>query len=71
MKLTHLAIIAVRGSRGIVTPLAQALKVAESSVYKYIRDNSSELTKAAALAVIRRETGLTDEQILTDQEVTA
>ncbi len=64
MRLTHLAIIAVRGSRGIVPKLANALNVSDPTAYKYIRDNSDELTKASALAVIREETGLKDDQIL-------
>jgi hypothetical protein len=64
MKLTHLAILAIRGSRGIVDKLAEATNVSSASVYKWIQTNNDNLTKAAALAVIRTETGLTDEQIL-------
>lgn len=66
MKLSHLAIIAVRGSKGIVPKLAEALLVSEPSVYKYIRENepNGELTKAAAIQVIREETGLSDSAIL-------
>lgn len=68
MRLTHLAIIAVRGSKGIVPKLADAINCSEPSIYKYIRENAPELTLAAALKVIREETGLLDEQILEETE---
>jgi transcriptional antiterminator len=64
MKLTHLAIIAIKGSKGIVPKLAEALDVTTNSIYRYISENNDELTKAAALRVIRQETGLEDSQIL-------
>lgn len=44
--------------------LQQALNVSDYSIQDYIRRNSDSLTKAAALEVIREETGLVDEQIL-------
>jgi hypothetical protein len=69
MKLTHLAIIAVRGSRGIVPKLAEALHKSEPQIYVYIRKNAPELTMAAALKIIREETGLTDDQILEESNV--
>lgn len=69
MKLTHLAIIAIRGTRKTIVPkLSEVLKVGEQVIYKYIREESDELTKAAAIKVIREETGLTDEQILEETE---
>ena len=66
MRLSRLGIIGVRGSKGIVSKLADALGVSEPSVYKYIRDNETngELTKAAAIHVIKEETGLSEEEIL-------
>lgn len=71
MRLTHLAIIAVKGSGDIVPKLGEALGVSNPTIYKYIREKSDELTKAAALKVIREETGLSDEQILEESEVRA
>lgn len=71
MRLTHLAIIAIKGSEGIVPELANALQVEPVTIYKYIRDNSTNLTKAAALEVIREKTGLTDDQILEKRTVAA
>jgi hypothetical protein len=65
MKLTHIAILAVKGSgRDMIDRLADVLGVTDKTIYKYISDNSDELTKAAVLRVIREETGLTDDQIL-------
>jgi hypothetical protein len=47
--------------------LTIALNVTDQTVIRYIKDNSDDLTKAAALKVIRQETGLTDEQILVEE----
>lgn len=44
--------------------LALALGKSENQVRLYINDNSENLTKAAALAVIRKEMELSDDQIL-------
>lgn len=68
MKLTRLTLLAIRGSKGIVPKLSEALGVSDPTTYAYIRTNSDELTKAAALKVIREETGLTDAQILEETE---
>lgn len=42
--------------------------VAESTIYRYINANDDNLTKAAALKVIREGTGLTDDEILEEGE---
>lgn len=68
MKLTHIALLAVRGSKGIVPKLSEVLGVHEQTVYGYIQRNHENLTKAAALKVIREETGLSDDQILEETE---
>lgn len=44
--------------------LAAALDVSEATVRRYVSDNDDNLTKAAALKVIREQTGLTDAEIL-------
>ena len=55
--------------------LAIALDVSEPTVRRYINENTDELTKAAALMVIRDVTKLTDNEILepakVEQAVTA
>lgn len=69
MKLSRIALLAIRGAcPGIVKQLASAIAVSEPSIYRYINDNDDNLTKAAALAVIREKTGLTDSEILVDSE---
>jgi hypothetical protein len=70
MKLSRIAILAIKGScPGIIEKLSDALGGSEPTIYRYISDNHSNLTKAAALEVIREVTGLTDDQIL-EKEVT-
>lgn len=65
VKLTKAALQAIREySPGIKSKLALALNVSEGSINRYIRENSDNLTKAAALRVIRQETGLTEKDIL-------
>jgi hypothetical protein len=64
MKLTNIAMQAIVQSPGIKLKLALALGCSEGSINRYIRENDDNLTKAAALEVIRKETGLTDEEIL-------
>lgn len=44
--------------------IAVALNVSEQTVIRYITENHENLTKAAALKVIREETGFTDIEIL-------
>lgn len=65
MKLSRIAILAIRGSKGIVPKLAEALGVSEQTIYRYLNDETDDnLTKAAALTIIRNTTGLSDDQIL-------
>lgn len=65
MRLSRIAILAVKGaSPGIVKRLAKAIATSEPTIYRYINDNDDNLTKAAALEVIREETGLEDSEIL-------
>lgn len=67
MQLSHIAILAIRGHKTIKGMLSEELGVSPSSIYKWIQDNDDNLTKAAAMAVIKRETGLTEDQILEGQ----
>lgn len=70
MKLTQLALQRIRDKK-IRALLALALNVTDQSIVNYINRNHDFLTKAAALKVIREETGLTDEQILQEETETA
>jgi len=49
--------------------LAVALDLTEQAIIKYIKNNNENLTKAAALKVIREDTGLTDADILESNTV--
>jgi hypothetical protein len=64
MKLSELALQKIADSRSLPKKLQEALGVSRVTMWKYLKDNNDELTKAAALKVIREETGLSDEQIL-------
>jgi hypothetical protein len=63
MKLTKLALHKIN-TKDIRPRLAIALGKSESTIFRYIANNDEDLTKAAALMVIRKETGLTDSEIL-------
>jgi hypothetical protein len=65
MRLTKIALEAIRQhAPGIKSKLALALNCSEASINRYIRDNDDNLTKAAALEIIRKESGLSEEEIL-------
>lgn len=67
MRITKLGISAIKGADGMVQKLARALCVSDATIYRYIANNDENLTKAAALKVIREETGLDDSQILEEE----
>jgi hypothetical protein len=65
MRLTNIALQAIRDhSPGIKSKLALSLHVSEGTINRYMRDNSDNLTKAAALKVIQQETGLAENEII-------
>ena len=68
MRLNRTALSILRGDKDIWTGVMKALGVKRDTMYKYIRENSEELTKAAALKVIREETGLPDSELLEEEE---
>ena len=66
MKLSTAAQLALKGlDRKGKEKLAESLGVSVSTVNRYISENDDNLTKAAALQVIRGITGLPDQEILT------
>lgn len=71
MRLTNIAILAIRGTRGINKKLAKALGVSPSTVNRYIVDNDDNLTKAAALEVINQIPELQGHKILEEEPATA
>lgn len=68
MKLTALALKKIKEPK-VRMQIALALGVTDQSIINYIKRNDDELTKAAALEVIRKETGLSDDQILVKEIV--
>ena len=73
MKLTQAAIDEIkrisRNKGDIKSKLALALGCSVYTIDRYLGDKDDDnLTKAAALAVIREETGLEDSQILEAEE---
>jgi hypothetical protein len=69
MKLTLKAISELKRNKRARARLQLELNKSEYTINKYIHDNDDNLTKAAALRVIREETGLSDSEIL--EEATA
>ena len=64
MKLKQAAIDRIKVNTRIKNLLALALDRSVYTVTRWIEDNDDNLTKAAALKIIREETGLSDEDIL-------
>lgn len=70
MKLTPITILALKGtSPDFKEELAKAIGISVNTLYRHIIENNDSLTKAAALQLIRKETGLTDDQILMSEPV--
>lgn len=67
MRLTFKALQEVKRSKRLRARLALALNKSEFSIQRYIKDNAENLTLAAAMAVIREETGLSDDEILENE----
>jgi hypothetical protein len=65
MKLSNSAIEAIKGNPRIMNLIAAEMECTESTVRRWINNNDDELTKAVPLQIIREETGLTDDEILT------
>jgi hypothetical protein len=62
-KLTEKALLAIKDPQ-VRRKLAEVLLCTDQTIMKYIKDNDDTLTKAAAMLVIKKETGLSDEEIL-------
>ena len=63
MKLSQQALKAIN-NRSVRRRLMDVLDCTEFTISRYIQKNSDNLTKAAAIQVIREVSGLPDEEIL-------
>lgn len=70
MKLTQQVIERIKQPQ-VRRELTVALKCTDQTIIRHIKGNedNGELTKAAALKVIREVTGLTDQEILETEEM--
>lgn len=66
MRLTDEALAAIKSNYRLRNLLGLALNCVDRTIMRYVATKDDELTKAAALKVIREETGLSDDRILED-----
>jgi hypothetical protein len=64
MQLSDMVRLKIKKNKRIRSLLALALNRTEYTIIRWIDKNNDNLTKAAALKVLRQETGLSDSQIL-------
>jgi hypothetical protein len=64
MTLTILAHEVLRGNGPLKQKIADAAGVSSNTVYFWLRTNSENLTRAAVIECLMRETGLKYEQVL-------
>lgn len=66
MKIRNLVLMAIRGNTDLRKKIKEALDISEPTLHRLLTSNSDDLTKAAALKVIREDLNLTDSEILED-----
>ena len=70
MRLTNIAIMAIRGCPGLNEELAESLGVSVVTINRYLRTQDDDnLTKAAALTIIKERLGIPEDQILESVKV--
>lgn len=68
MKLKKIVLMAIKGDKNIRRRLKEVLEISEPTLYRLLNENDDDLTKAAALKVIREDLNLTDAEILEEME---
>jgi hypothetical protein len=63
MKLTQKALDAIKEKK-LYSHLSIALGVSAAAIYRYVATNDDNLTKAASIQCLKKETGLGDEDLL-------
>jgi hypothetical protein len=71
MQLTKVALSHVKRNKRIRSLLALACNRTEYTILRWAEANNDNLTKAAAIKIIREETGLPDSQILEVSKIEA
>ena len=69
MELTKNALKAIREKKECRIRLQYELNVTDATIYRWLENNSIMLTTAQALQIISEETGLKQEEILTESTV--
>lgn len=64
MKIRKIVLMAIRGNKDLRRRIKKALDISEPTLYRLMTENDDDLTKAAALKVIREDLNLTDAEIL-------
>jgi hypothetical protein len=67
MKIRKLVIMAIRGNTECRRRIKEVLDISEPTLARLLRENDEDLTKAAALKVIREELGISDSEILEEE----
>ena len=63
--------MAIKGNTELRRRIKEALDISEPTFYRLITENDDDLTKAAALKVIREELGIGDSEILEEETLVA
>lgn len=73
MKLTTKALKAIEKDSSIANLIAAEFKCSEQTVKRWVEanDKDSDLTKVSALEIIKKKTGMTEEEILTQEPAQA
>lgn len=64
MTISKLAVIVIRNTEGLREKIAELSGVKVSTVDRWLRNASDDLTKAAVVQLVCRETGLSENQVL-------
>lgn len=60
--------MAIKGNKDLRRRIKDALGISEPTLYRLLNENDDDLTKAAALKVIREDLDLTDAEILEEEK---
>lgn len=66
MKLSQLALLKVKSNKRLRNRIAFELDKTSMTIFRWIKENDANLTRADVLQMIREETGLKDAEILED-----